>query len=110
MSQDLQGSSVDTFWTGTSYLLTSAVFQPVIASLSEDFGRQQLLIVALLFFTIGSAMCGCAHNFKVMLAGRSIQGIGGGGVITLTQVIYFPYLASIRLIPYRLSSLFFVSS
>ncbi|KAH7130418.1 major facilitator superfamily-domain-containing protein [Dendryphion nanum] len=88
MAADLGGSSVDTFWTGTSYLLTSAVFQPVIASISETLGRQQLLLFSLFLFTIGSAMCGFAPSFQVMLGGRCIQGVGGGGIITLTQVIF----------------------
>ncbi|KAF2010030.1 MFS general substrate transporter [Aaosphaeria arxii CBS 175.79] len=84
----LHGTSIDAFWAGTSYLLTSAVFQPVIASISEVFGRQQLLLFSLVFFTVGTIMCGAANDFTVLLAGRSIKGIGGGGIITMNQVIF----------------------
>jgi MFS family permease len=106
IAQKLHGNAVEAFWTGTSYLLASAVFQPVIASISALFGRQQLLIVALLFFTVGTyrsrnaceipltvaptgtIFCSAAPDFTILLAGRCIQGIGGGGIITLTQVIF----------------------
>jgi MFS family permease len=88
MARSLGGSSVDAFWAGTSYLLASAVSQPVIASISESFGRQQQLIVSLVLFTFGTALCAVAHDFGVLLTGRCIQGIGGGGIVTLAQVIF----------------------
>ncbi|KAF2729587.1 MFS general substrate transporter [Polyplosphaeria fusca] len=88
IAKALNGSSVEAFWAGTSYLLTSAIFQPVIASISQVFGRQQLLLVSLFFFTLGTILCAVAQNFPVLLGGRSIQGIGGGGIITLSQVIF----------------------
>ncbi|CAN9388439.1 unnamed protein product [Alternaria alternata] len=88
IAQKLNGTAAEAFWTGTSYLLTSAIFQPVIASVSAVFGRQQLLITSLLFFTTGTILCSVADNFTTLLGGRCIQGIGGGGIITLTQVIF----------------------
>ncbi|KAJ4291826.1 hypothetical protein N0V90_009722 [Kalmusia sp. IMI 367209] len=88
ITQSLGGNAIDAFWTGTSYLLSSAVFQPVIASVSEYFGRQQLLIFSLVFFTVGTILCAVANDFTVMLVGRSVQGVGGGGIITLSQVIF----------------------
>ncbi|KAK7188494.1 major facilitator superfamily transporter [Paraphaeosphaeria sporulosa] len=88
ITQSLNGTAIDAFWTGTSYLLSSAVFQPIIASVSEFFGRQQLLLLSLAFFTVGTVLCAVANDFTVMLVGRSIQGVGGGGIITLSQVIF----------------------
>ncbi|KAE9362755.1 MFS general substrate transporter [Stipitochalara longipes BDJ] len=84
----LHGTSSDAFWAGTSYLLTSAVFQPFIAALSDVFGRQQLLLLSLIFFSAGALICAFANGFTILLVGRSIQGIGGGGIITLGQVIF----------------------
>ncbi|KAF2843875.1 MFS general substrate transporter, partial [Plenodomus tracheiphilus IPT5] len=84
----LHGSAAEAFWTGTSYLLTSAVFQPVIASASQYLGRQQLLVASITLFTFGTAFCALAHDFTVMLTGRCIQGVGGGGIIAITQVIF----------------------
>jgi MFS family permease len=88
IARKLNGTSVEAFWAGTSYLLTSAIFQPVIASISQTFGRQQLLIFSLLFFTVGTILCATSKDFTQMLTGRCIQGVGGGGIITLTQVIF----------------------
>lgn len=55
--------------------------------MSDIFGRRELLITALVFFTAGSVICGVACNIPVLLAGRCVQGVGGGGIITLVQVI-----------------------
>jgi MFS family permease len=63
------------------------VFQPTFASLSHVFGRKPLLLLALTFFTVGAIFCALAQNFTVMLLGRSIQGVGGGGISALTYVI-----------------------
>ncbi|KAH7382481.1 major facilitator superfamily domain-containing protein [Phaeosphaeria sp. MPI-PUGE-AT-0046c] len=88
IAHKLNGTSIEAFWAGTSYLLTSAIFQPVIASVSNTFGRQQLLIFSLVLFTVGTILCSVAKDFTILLTGRCIQGIGGGGIITLTQVIF----------------------
>jgi EmrB/QacA subfamily drug resistance transporter len=86
---DLDGTTSDAFWAGTSYLLTCAVSQPFIAALSDLFGRKEMLLTGIFFFTLGTLLCApLAHNFKVLLAGRCLQGIGGGGIITMGQVIF----------------------
>ncbi|KAB8300445.1 hypothetical protein EYC80_000617 [Monilinia laxa] len=87
LASELHGSAIDTFWAGTSYLLANAVFQPFFAALSDIFGRQQLLFLSVLLFTVGTIVCCTARNFTDMLAGRSVQGIGGGGIIVLVLVI-----------------------
>ncbi|KAK4155670.1 major facilitator superfamily domain-containing protein [Chaetomidium leptoderma] len=89
LAVDLGGSATDAFWAGTSYLLTCAVCQPFIAALSDIFGRKEMLIASVLFFTLGTVICApIAKDFTVFFVGRSIQGIGGGGIITMGQVIF----------------------
>lgn len=46
-----------------------------------------MVLLALTFFTAGTIISALAHNFAVLLVGRSIQGVGGGGIIALTYVI-----------------------
>lgn len=46
-----------------------------------------MVLLALAFFTAGTIVCALANNFTIMLVGRSIQGVGGGGIIALTYVI-----------------------
>jgi EmrB/QacA subfamily drug resistance transporter len=54
---------------------------------SHAFGRRPVLLLALFLFTLGALLCGISTTFTLMLCGRSIQGIGGGGIIVLTQII-----------------------
>ncbi|KAK8127621.1 hypothetical protein PG984_008729 [Apiospora sp. TS-2023a] len=89
LALELDGSTIDAFWAGTSYLLACAVSQPFIAALSDIFGRKEMLFSSVIFFTGGTALCApVAKNFTVFFAGRTLQGIGGGGIITMGQVIY----------------------
>ena len=60
----------------------------MIAAASSCFGRQRLLVTSIVLFTFGTALCAVAHDFAVMLVGRCVQGIGGGGIIAMTQVIF----------------------
>tara|TARA_R110002060_G_scaffold20249_11_gene27560 strand:+ start:181 stop:582 length:402 start_codon:yes stop_codon:yes gene_type:complete len=46
ITEKLQGTAIEAFWSGTSFLLTSAVFQPVIAGLSHVFGRKEVSFCA----------------------------------------------------------------
>ncbi|KAH8799927.1 major facilitator superfamily domain-containing protein [Hyaloscypha sp. PMI_1271] len=87
IAQKLKGTAIEAFWSGTSFLLTSTVFQPSYASFSHIFGRKPLVFVALTFFTVGAIIAAVSNNFTVMLVGRSLQGIGAGGMISLTEVI-----------------------
>jgi MFS family permease len=87
MARALGGSAIEAFWAGTSFLLTSTVFQPVLGSFSHIFGRKALIYISLAFFLAGSIIPAVANNFTVVLIGRSIQGIGGGGIISLTELV-----------------------
>ncbi|KAM0817635.1 putative Major facilitator superfamily domain-containing protein [Seiridium cardinale] len=87
MATDLKADTTAGFWIGTSYLLVNAVTMPVIASVSEIFGRPACLEFALFCFTVGTIFCCTATSVPLMLVGRCIQGIGGGGVHVLSGVI-----------------------
>lgn len=68
-------------------MLSSAVFQPIHTALSDIFGRKRILYVCIIFFVIGSAVVGWATTSFALIAGRTIQGIGGGGMEALCEVI-----------------------
>ncbi|KAH8601292.1 major facilitator superfamily domain-containing protein [Bisporella sp. PMI_857] len=80
-------TAIEAFWCGTSFLLTSTVFQPSFASFSHIIGRKPVLLAALFIFTLGTIVCSIANKIAVLLAGRCVQGIGGGGLVALTYVI-----------------------
>jgi MFS family permease len=77
IARKLHGSAIEAFWAGTSFLLTSTVFQPSFASFSHIFGRKPLVLVALAFFLVGTLIGAEAHGFTLLLLGRSLQGVGG---------------------------------
>ncbi|KAI9875141.1 MAG: hypothetical protein M1830_008826 [Pleopsidium flavum] len=83
----LRGSAIEAFWSGTSFLLSSTILQPNFASFSHIFGRKPMVLISLVFFLVGAIIGAVAKNFTHMLVGRTIQGIGGGGIITLTEII-----------------------
>lgn len=83
----LHGNAIEAFWAGTSFLLTSMVWQPNFVAFSHLWGRRPLLLSALTLFTVGSIVCAVSKNFTMMLVGRSIQGTGGGGIIALTEIL-----------------------
>ena len=64
------------------------MFQPVIGSFSDIFGRKPLVYLSLVFFLVGAILGATAQDTMTMLlVGRSIQGVGGGGVLVLTEII-----------------------
>jgi len=90
IARTLAGSTIEAFWAGTSFLLTSTVFQPVIGSLSSIFGRKALLMISLVFFAAGAIVAALARRsdgMAVLLVARSVQGVGGGGVIVLAEIL-----------------------
>lgn len=87
VAQALRGSALEAFWAGTSFLLASTVFQPTFAQLSHVFGRMPLILLAVTLFFVGVMMAALSQNFTLMLTGRSIQGVGGGGIIALTEIL-----------------------
>jgi MFS family permease len=75
------------FWIASSYLLANAVVQPIMAALADIFGRRSVTFSALSIFTIGSVICCVANDLTTMLVGRTVQGIGGGGILAVNLII-----------------------
>ncbi|RSH92821.1 hypothetical protein EHS25_008267 [Saitozyma podzolica] len=74
-------------WVGTAYLLTSTSMQPIYGRLSDIFGRKFVLLGSLTIFLIGSLACALAQSMIQLIIFRAIQGIGGGGILTLSMII-----------------------
>ncbi|RKF55132.1 Efflux pump FUS6 [Golovinomyces cichoracearum] len=87
MAAKLHGTAIEAFWAGTSFLLASTVVMPSFCSFSHIFGRKPLLMTTIILFFIGSIISAMANNFASLLVGRTVQGVGAGGVISLTEVI-----------------------
>ncbi|KAG8672460.1 hypothetical protein FPOAC2_05851 [Fusarium poae] len=87
IANDLNGSSLESFWANLSYTLCGLVMQPVWASISDAFGRKPPLYACIGLFFIGSIVFAVAQDMKTIIVGRVLQGFGGGGIDVLVQVI-----------------------
>jgi EmrB/QacA subfamily drug resistance transporter len=74
-------------WVVTAYLLASTATTQVWGKLGDQYGRKYLFLTAIVIFLIGSALCGQSRNMGELIAFRALQGVGGGGLIVLTQAI-----------------------
>ncbi len=71
-------------WVITAYVLASTVVIPVYGKLGDMMGFKKLLIVAVGLFLIGSGISGMATNMDILIIGRAVQGLGGGGLFVLS--------------------------
>ncbi len=72
-------------WVVSAYLLTSTCAMPVSGKVSDIYGRRPILCAALGVFIAGSLICANAPSMLVLVAGRAVQGLGGGALMTLSQ-------------------------
>src|SRR5690348_6593103 len=81
------GGLRDTSWIAVGYLLAAATVVPVYGRMGDLRGRREMLFVALAIFAAGSLACGLAQSLPQLLAARVLQGLGGGGLMTLSQAL-----------------------
>lgn len=72
-------------WVMTAYLLGMTVTMPIYGRLGDRVGRKPMLLIAITLFTIGSLVGALAQDMTVLIAGRAVQGLGGGGLMVLSQ-------------------------
>ncbi|KAF2249666.1 MFS general substrate transporter [Trematosphaeria pertusa] len=73
-------------WTGSAYLLSNAASMPFWGKLSDVFGRKPVILIANSIFLGGSIVCAVSISAPMLVAGRAVQGLGGGGVNVLVYV------------------------
>ncbi|TDP62030.1 MFS transporter [Roseateles toxinivorans] len=71
-------------WVFTAFLVASTVVIPVYGKLADRWGVRPLLLTAAGLFVVGSLACGLAPSMDTLIAARALQGLGGGGLMTLT--------------------------
>ena len=74
-------------WVFTAYLLIQGVTVPIYGRLCDFYGRKRVLYFGIVFFVIGSVMCGFAWNMMSLIAFRIVQGFGAGSLATVSQTI-----------------------
>ena len=81
------GDAVHLPWVVTAYLLSATSAVPIYGKLSDIHGRRIMLLVSISTFLVGSVLCAIAPSMLSLIAARFVQGIGGGGLLALSQTI-----------------------
>ncbi|OBG14502.1 MFS transporter [Mycolicibacterium celeriflavum] len=74
-------------WVVTSYLLASTIVTAVVGKLGDLFGRKTVFQVSVVFFLVGSVLCGMAGSMAALVASRALQGIGGGAIMVTAMAV-----------------------
>ena len=74
-------------WVSTAYVVSSTIATPVLGKLSDLYGRRRIYLIAISAFLGGSVLCGLSQTIDQLIAARTIQGIGGGGIMSLSFAI-----------------------
>lgn len=81
------GGAEHVSWVVAAYLITSTVSTPLYGKLSDLYGRKPVYQFAIAVFLLGSVLGGLSQNMAMLIAARAIQGIGGGGLMSLAFTI-----------------------
>jgi EmrB/QacA subfamily drug resistance transporter len=74
-------------WVITAYLLASTATTPLWGKAGDLYGRKRIFQLAIVIFLAGSALCGASQNMYELIGFRGLQGVGGGGLISLVFAI-----------------------
>src|SRR5579864_1179485 len=97
-------------WIVVGYLIAATVAAPIYGRLGDAFGRRRLMFAALAVFIAASILCAMARTIELLTLARLLQGLGGGGLMTLSQALigesipprerarYQGYLASVAMV------------
>ncbi|MGM1016050.1 MAG: MDR family MFS transporter [Actinomycetota bacterium] len=74
-------------WVTTAYLLATTIVMPIYGKFGDVLGRRNLFLIAIVLFTLASIGCAFATDFWMFVVFRALQGLGGGGLMILSQAI-----------------------
>ncbi|KAH7104831.1 MFS multidrug transporter [Auriculariales sp. MPI-PUGE-AT-0066] len=80
-------NATDFVWVGSAYALAASCALPMTGGLADVMGRKGVMLISLVIFAAGAAVCGAAQSMTMLIIGRTIQGIGGGGILSLPAII-----------------------
>ena len=80
------GSASGYTWIGSAYLLAATSSAPIWAKACQIFGHKPILLIANLVFFVGSLLAAVSVSIGMLIASRTVQGIGGSGLITLVNL------------------------
>jgi hypothetical protein len=80
IAQDLTSTPTQASWAGSCYAIACAVSMPLFSLLSDVFGRGIMATSSLGILTLGIMLLSAAENIQVLIMGRTVQGMGAGGI------------------------------
>ena len=94
IAEDLDASTGDLQWVVNAYLVTLSAFVLLGGSLGDRYGRKRVFLLGLAGFTAASMVCGLAPNIGVLIAARSVQGVGAAllvpGSLAIISAAFHP--------------------
>ena len=87
MAGSFSVSREESMWILTFYLIASGIVIPMVGWFSKVLGRKNFFMFSIVLFTVASGLCGIAKNLESMVLYRILQGIGGGGLLPVSQAI-----------------------
>jgi hypothetical protein len=87
ITNELTGTTIQAFWASISFTLAVVIIQPIYTNVSNVMGRKICLYTAFVLFGIGSIVFAVSHSMGVLIFGRVLQGLGGGGLDVLSEII-----------------------
>ncbi|MEV7188112.1 MFS transporter [Kitasatospora sp. NPDC093102] len=74
-------------WLVSAFALAATALLPLYGRLCDSYGAKRVLLGAVATFALGSALCGAAQSMSQLIVFRAVQGIGGGGLMSVTMVV-----------------------
>src|ERR1700722_3312187 len=87
LSKDLDATITQIQWVVTGYTLALGAVIPVSGWAARRFGAKNVYLVSIVLFTLGSALCGLATSTTELIVFRVIQGVGGGMILPVGQMM-----------------------
>src|SRR5256885_10436303 len=84
---ELHTSIANIQWVVTGYLLSLAAVIPISGWAGRRFGAKRGYLASLFLFTVGSVLCGVANSATELIVFRVIQGVGGGPILPVGQMM-----------------------
>ena len=87
LARELHSTISQIQWVVTGYMLSLAAVIPITGWAAQRFGAKQVYVVSLVLFTVGSALCGLATSTTELIGFRVLQGLGGGMILPIGQLM-----------------------
>src|ERR1700736_1822484 len=87
LGRELHSTIAEIQWVVTGYMLSLAAVIPITGWAANRFGAKRIYLTSLILFTAGSALCGLATSSTELILFRVIQGVGGGMILPIGQLM-----------------------